>query len=127
MPWGIHRKKGREEGAFPAFRSSCESVFKWLQQMGAPRHAVAVEDFYRGFEGEPEIRFVAKGAVGPDREVRIWVGYFSTIMDRIVPEGDGWTGLALPYHLCEGWYEDDGWRVPDLDGVISQWGKIALG
>ncbi|RKI39286.1 hypothetical protein D7Y27_22245 [Corallococcus sp. AB004] len=82
-----------------------------------------MRDFYEGFEGEPEIHFVAKVKGVPDQVLRIWDGYFDSIMARIELKGGQWTGLALPYHLCEGWH-DAPWKIESLDSVVDQWRQI---
>ncbi|AUX26719.1 uncharacterized protein SOCEGT47_072890 [Sorangium cellulosum] len=84
----------------------------------------AKRDYYAGFEGEPEVRFHWTGDDGLERAVRLWVGYFDQIMSAIEPEEVGWTGLALPYHLNEGWYDSSPWPIPELESVIEQWRRI---
>ncbi|NOJ81601.1 hypothetical protein [Myxococcus xanthus] len=83
-----------------------------------------MKDFYVGFEGEPEIRFVVNGVGVPEQVLRIWDGYFDAIVERIELESGQWTGLALPYHLHEGWYDGAPWKVPDLVHVLGQWRRI---
>lgn len=83
-------------------------------------------DFYEGFEGEPELQFVAADATGGAVDtVRMWIGHFQAIVDKLNPGPYGWTGIALPYHTHTGWYEEDSWRVPDLDELGAQWNGIA--
>lgn len=78
------------------------------------------KDYYTGFEGEPEYTFVRKDGRGSELAFRVWDGHFGRIMDTIQPGPQGWTGLALPYHLVEGWYDDPDWRVPDADEAAAQ-------
>lgn len=85
-----------------------------------------VTDFYSGFEGEPEIRFTLKAPTGEERVLRLWEGYFEELLERIDPVGGCWTGLALPYHLHEGWYEDAPWRVEDIEAIARQWIDIVV-
>lgn len=81
-------------------------------------------DFYSGFEGESEIRFELRG-IGPQvTGVRMWEGYFDSIMRQIHPEEGGWTGLALPYHLCE--LDDEPWKIPNLQEVADQWERTQV-
>ena len=61
------------------------------------------------------------------QRVRIWIGWFDRLMERVSPAPSGWTGLALPYHLHTGWYEASPWPVPSnaLAEVRDQWAAIA--
>lgn len=83
-----------------------------------------MEDFYTGFEGEPEIRFETKSRGTLHRSVRMWVGYFDDLMDQARPERDGWTGMARAYHEAEGWYDESPWKVPDVGSALMQWKNI---
>lgn len=83
-----------------------------------------MQDFYTGFEGEPEIRFVLTRNQMEDRTLRLWEGYFNAIMMNATPEDGRWTGLALPYHLHEGWYEKSPWMIEELPSALEQWEKI---
>jgi hypothetical protein len=58
--------------------------------------------------------------------VRMWSGHFDALMSKIEPDGGRWTGLALPYHLQEGWYVESPWKVPDLQVVTQQWEQLAV-
>lgn len=79
-----------------------------------------VHDYYSGFEGEPEITFVRKDTLGDELAFALWDGHFGRIIELIQPEPEGWSGLALHYHLDTGWNEDDDWRVPDPEVALSQ-------
>ena len=79
-----------------------------------------VRDHYRGFEGEPEIQFVRHLPDGRQIILRMWDGYFDAIMNLVEPSVDGWNGLALPYHLDTGWYEESPWEVKNLSEVSDQ-------
>ncbi len=81
-------------------------------------------DFYSGFEGEPEIRFELRRVDEEVTGVRIWDGYFYSIMAEIHPEEGRWTGLALPYHLCE--LDDEPWKIPNLQEVTDQWERTPV-
>lgn len=73
------------------------------------------------------IRFVSVRPGGDMvASVRMWEGYFDSMMGTLEPGDHGWTGIALPYHLGEGWHEGGSWTVPDIDVLISQWSPIAL-
>ncbi|EUJ35855.1 hypothetical protein PWEIH_14966 [Listeria weihenstephanensis FSL R9-0317] len=41
-------------------------------------------------------------------------------MDKIEPEGKGWTGITYYYKLNEGWYEDSSWLIPNKKKVLEQ-------
>lgn len=76
-------------------------------------------EYYKGFEGEPEIQFICKK--GDDSEILImWEGYFDQIMRLIEPDADGWKGLAYYYNMCTGWYEESPWMVKDLHIALKQ-------
>lgn len=81
-------------------------------------------NFYAGFEGEPEIQVILGNPVHPIKMIRMWAGHFDSLMSAIEPESGRWTGLALPYHLHEGWYGGSPWRVPNLREVLQQWQSI---
>jgi hypothetical protein len=88
--------------------------------------AMSDQDFYAGFEGEPEIRFVLKRDAKVLRTLRAWIGYFDTIMRKVSPEAEGWTALAREYHTDLGWSEDPPWRVPDVPAAVAQWAGVDL-
>ena len=59
--------------------------------------------YYDGFEGEPEIQVIYKKR--NDTEIfSIWEGYFDQIMRLMLPDEQGWTGLAYCYNMFTGWY-----------------------
>lgn len=71
-----------------------------------------ISKYYEGFEGEPEIRLI-RGEENEEKYIlSIWVGYFNSIMDAVVPVETGWTSLAYFYHLQEGWYKESPWQIP---------------
>lgn len=84
------------------------------------------EDFYSGFDGEPEIRFEAKSAGTVHRSVRMWVGYFDDLMDHVPCQGLDWTSVAHAYHNAEGWYDESPWRIPNTGEALKQWKSIDL-
>ncbi|WP_271001601.1 dihydroorotate dehydrogenase (quinone) [Listeria seeligeri] len=70
-----------------------------------------MEDFYKGFEGYPEIDFytyIDDMKLG----IEMWEGYFDNIMKEINPSNGRWTSLAYYYHLDEGWYDESPWEIP---------------
>lgn len=79
--------------------------------------------YYDGFEGEPEIRFTCKK--GNDIEIFIiWEGYFDQIMRLMLPNEQGWTGLAYYYNMYIGWYQDCPWVIEDLQIALKQFESI---
>jgi len=44
---------------------------------------------------------------GNDNEIIImWEGYFDQVMRLMLPDEQGWTGLAYYYNMYTGWYEE---------------------
>ncbi len=85
-----------------------------------------ISKYYDGFEGEPEIRFI-RGIDNEEKHIlSIWEGYFDRIMNVIIPEQTGWTGIAYFYHLHEGWYEESPWQIPNIETVSNQLKKIDI-
>lgn len=81
------------------------------------------KEYYNGFEGEPEIQFIYK--TGSDTKVLImWEGYFDQIMRLILPDEQGWTGLAYYYNMYTGWYENSPWLIEDLQIALKQFKSI---
>lgn len=87
-----------------------------------------VTDYYTGFEGEPEIRFITSQKNGNTIVLRIWYGYFFNIMnamlDSIEPGPEGWTGLAYYFSAVEGWYDESPWKIPDKQEALNQFAAI---
>ena len=81
------------------------------------------DNYYKGFEGEPEIQFICRKGETSETFV-IWEGYFDQIMRLIKPDDDGWKGLAYYYHMCLGWYEESPWVVQDLHTALKQFESI---
>ena len=52
------------------------------------------DQYYRGYEGEPEIGFYTI-----KEKIVIWAGFFDDIMEQMKPSRYGWTGIAYYYHL----------------------------
>ncbi|MBO9703486.1 MAG: hypothetical protein J7604_24980 [Sporocytophaga sp.] len=70
-----------------------------------------VIDFYKGYEGEPEIDFILKDSSGGIFVVlKLWIRFFDSIMNLIKPNDNGlWEGLLIHYHLHTGWYDMPEW------------------
>ncbi len=79
---------------------------------------------YDGFEGEPEIQFIRVAENGDKFILRIWIGFFDSIMSAIKPKTYGWTGLSYYYHMHEGWYTESPWRAPDTVAIINELKKL---
>lgn len=85
-------------------------------------------DFYKGFEGENEIRFI-KVCTNETEVLSIWDGYFNDIMEQFKPSEGGWEGLSYYYHLNTGWYDASPWEIPDPQNALEQFqnvGKASL-
>ena len=51
-------------------------------------------------------------------------GYFDQIMRLMLPNEQGWTGLAYCYNMYTGWYEDSPWVIEDLQIALKQFESI---
>jgi len=83
-------------------------------------------DFYSGFEGYPEMIFESKKDGHVRASVRLWVGYFHDLIERVEPVDGEWRSLALVYNTCEGWLDESPWRCMDVDAALEQWSTIDL-
>lgn len=81
-------------------------------------------DFYTGYEGEPELTFLRLAPDGRVAQIRMWIGHFDQIMEHVKPGPQGWTGLALPYHLEAGWYEEDPWSLAQPAEAAAQLSEV---
>lgn len=79
---------------------------------------------YEGFQGEPEIQFIRIDNKGKKIVLRIWIGFFDSILSLIEPTDAGWKGLAYYYHMHEGWYEESPWQITDIAATINELQKI---
>ena len=84
------------------------------------------ERYYEGFEGEPEMIFTLLKNNGERRAFGIWDGYFVTIIEKVQPRTNGWTGLAYYYHLDIGWFEESPWLVQNLLESYEQLKEIDI-
>lgn len=66
-----------------------------------------------------DVHFVRSGEASAEECFVCWEPYLHSIMEGVAPSGDGWTGLALEYHLGERW-KDGEWRIPDIPATIEQ-------
>lgn len=84
------------------------------------------ERYYDGFEGEPEMMFTLLKNNGEKREFGIWDGYFVSIIEKVQPRINGWTGLAYYYHLDIGWFEESPWLVKNILESYEQLKEIDI-
>jgi hypothetical protein len=84
------------------------------------------EKYYDGFEGEPEMIFTLVKINGEKEGFGIWDGYFITIIEKVEPKENGWTGLAYYYHLYIGWFEENPWLVENLIESYEQLKEIDI-
>jgi hypothetical protein len=77
-------------------------------------------DFYKGFEGEPEIRFIYQKPDSQDVLLKVWIGYFDLLMSVVHPTTNGWSGLSYFYHFDKGWFEESPWEIKDISSVIVE-------
>ena len=82
------------------------------------------EEYYNGFEGEPEMIFTLVKSNGEKKEFGIGEGYLNTIIKKVKPKENGWTGLAYYYHLYIGWYDESPWLVQDIMESYEQLKEI---
>lgn len=86
---------------------------------------VIERDYYAGFEGEPEMKFVRARGDETIESVRLWGGYFDAIMGEAKPDPvRGWEGLALPHNLDQGWNEESPWTIQDVPAATTHWRRI---
>lgn len=104
-----------------------EAVIEALQKnMPDLLKETKVLDFYKGFEGEPEISIIQKTNGGdPKLVLHLWIGFFNPIIELIEPDKNGtWVGVPLFYHTHTGWYEDETWECTFLDTFLVQLKQI---
>ena len=68
-------------------------------------------NFYKGYEGEPEVRFSLYLNDRLIHEVRCWDGHLMFIIEHAHQTKNGWTGIARAYH--SGWLEE-GWIIDNI-------------
>lgn len=74
------------------------------------------EKYYKGFEGEKEVAVYNDLKSG----FEIWEGYFETLMSGCdltnLKEG----GLLYSYVTRNGFYEEETWKIPNLELVLRE-------
>jgi hypothetical protein len=82
-------------------------------------------DFYSGFEGQPEINIVCEIDHTNSLTIKLWEGYFDSIMSAVQPNEHGqWEGVMEAYHLHLGWYDGEKWKCHDRGLFESQLNNI---
>jgi hypothetical protein len=70
-----------------------------------------VINFYEGYEGEPELQMICKRDNENIVVMRLWIGFFDSILTLIKPGKDGfWEGIPLYYHTVTGWHDVEEWE-----------------
>lgn len=80
-------------------------------------------DLYKGFEGETELLIKEKSS---DRkilfELRIWYGYWSSILN-LIPLSQDYNKESIIYNYLragEGWFENDDWECTRVEEFYNQ-------
>lgn len=83
-------------------------------------------DLYSGFEGEPELVFFVEDKTGHIYlKLKIWIGFFDKILEKIKPESNGaWEGVPFFYHTQTGWYDEENWRCEYVELFKEQLARI---
>lgn len=85
-----------------------------------------MKDYYKGFEGYPEIQFIRGLKDGGKEILSMWDGYFDSIMNAIEPKENCWTGIAYYYHIEQPWFEESEWKIPNVETVLNQFKEINI-
>lgn len=86
---------------------------------------IIIDDYYKGFEGYPEIDFYTY--INEEKTgIEMWEGYFDKIMNELSPVDGKWVSLAYYYHLDEGWYDESPWVIPDNKKALEQFETIEI-
>lgn len=83
-----------------------------------------INDFYEGFEGESEVKFIRGLSHGNKTVLRIWDGYFDDIMRQFEPVNSCWVGLAYIYHTCIGWETNEQFEISDLCKTLDEFQNL---
>lgn len=76
-------------------------------------------DFYTGFEGEIEYFIQHRPAdSSPVQTIRLWMGDFDAIMERVAESAGGHRGIIKRYYSF-GWLDDEPWSDPDVSGTLA--------
>jgi len=85
-------------------------------------------DFYTGFEGEGEVRFICQSDE-KKYSISIWEGYFFDIMNALLSNLKELnikpTGIVYCYQTQTGWYDESPWLLEDLD-ITSNYFELIL-
>jgi len=77
------------------------------------------ESFYEGYEGENEV-VVYYNQDGEKSGFKIWNGYFDNLLSGCYGTEIHTDGLLICYKNQNGFYDEQGWRIKNLDVVISE-------
>lgn len=104
-------------------------VWKLILRKKLLSNKTKIIDFYKGFEGYPEIHIFHK-----DSEenlillLKLWEGYFDSIIRLIEPNSEGyWEGFALDYHtfkVYDVWGNEEPWKCEDKNLLLTQLKQI---
>jgi len=83
-----------------------------------------IHEFYKGYEGEPEIQFIKDSKEGERTILSIWGGFFDDIMRQFEPTDSGWQGIAYYYHMCIGWVDNRLWEIPNLSEALADFQSL---
>ena len=90
-----------------------------MNELTFDKKTTIVSDFYTGFEGHPEYKFIALYPAKA-KVFRMWEGWFDQIMYEISSKNESWTSIAAVFHLGEGWYDDSPWHLVFVEPAIAQ-------
>ena len=74
------------------------------------------EKYYDGFDPEPEINIYC----APDEGLKIWEGYFETLLSGCYQGYKSEDGLLSPHCHVDGYYDEDEWLLPSIETAIHE-------
>ena len=72
--------------------------------------------YYDGFDPEPEINIYC----APDDGLKIWEGYFETLLSGCYQAYKSEDGLLSPYCHVDGYYDEEEWLLPSIETAILE-------
>lgn len=82
------------------------------------------ESFYDGYEGENEV-VVYYNQDSEKIGFKIWNGYFDNLLSGCYNAEIHTDGLLICYQKQDGFYDEQGWRIKNIDVVISELEKYS--
>lgn len=82
------------------------------------------ESFYDGYEGENEV-VVYYNQDSEKIGFKIWNGYFDNLLSGCYDAEIHTDGLLICYQNQDGFYDEQEWRIKNLDVVISELKKFS--